>query len=283
VIKGKGHTLHLGSQGSIVVAPSSQLLLQDIYLENIAGHNVACMDNSSSIILKDINWGQHPPAGQASTQDYSYSFTTGSLQFYNTVTISGNALFAYETNQTSTIARDATLIIDNGMTFSYAPDGNNQLFEFENENARFVLNGASLYITSTGLQLTKGIFEVTGDSDLVIDFIDTEDDVGIRTRTFGKCMLGDGITEEHDCKGVIQRGVSLRVKQGIFSHNNLSQNSWHMGNQLSSIALYPGTTLQLYSSLSLGQGRVLLSKHAHIDDRGGNDIIGAVSVVEEQQ
>ena len=279
-VKGKGHTLRLGSLGSIAVAPNSQLILQDLYIENIAGHNICCLDDTSSIILKNVHWGQHPPAGQSHMQDYSYSFTTGSLQFYNTVTIDGAAIFAYETSQTSTIARDSSLVLDHGITFSYAPDGNCQLLELENDNSRFVLNGASLYITSTGMQLTKGIFEITEDSDVIIDYIDIEDEYGVTNRSYGELILGDGITSENDCTGMIQLGVSLRMRQGILSYKNLSFASWRMGNQLSMLTFYPGAMLTLYSSLPLGQGRVLISKHAHIDDRGGNDIIGVVDIVE---
>ena len=72
----------------------------------------------------------------------------------------------------------------------------------------------------------------------------------------------------------------MRMKRGILSYKNLSSSSWRMGNQLSTLAFYPGAILRLYADLPLGNGRVLISKHVHVDERGGNDILGSVDVVE---
>ncbi len=273
ILKGNGHSLNLGNLGDIVVENDSQLCLQNIKIEMVDGMNIKCMGDTSVIILDDTIWMQD--------RSYAYTFTKGALRFKNKVVMRGDGLFTYDSDQTSTICAESQLKFDLGITCSInSQRAGFHVLEMEDDTATLVLQNASLHTTSTGIQLTKGNFVVKGESSISTEVLENEDDDGNNTIVDGGLCLGDGISEDNDCAGIISAGAVLRVMSGSFLYRNISSDAWSMENQLAGVAFYSGTNFRLYSSIWLGAGRILISEHAHIDDQGGNDIVGPVAIVE---
>lgn len=273
LLKGNGHTLNLGELGNIIIEDDSELCLQNIKLEMVNGTNIRCLGDGSIITIDDTLWMQDC--------SHVYTFTQGALRFKNKVVMRGNGLFSYDSDQTSTICAESQLKFDLGITCSInSQRAGFHVLEMEDDTAALVLQNASLHTTSTGLQLTKGNFVVKGESSISTEVLEVEDDDGNNTIIDGGLCLGDGISEDNDCTGIISAGAVLRVMSGSFLYKNISSGAWGMENQLSGLAFYSGTHFRLYSSIVLGAGRILISEHAHIDDQGGNDIIGPVAVVE---
>ncbi len=272
-LKGNGHTLNLGEMGNIVVESDSQLCLQNIKLEMVDESNIRCMSDSSVIVLDDMLWMQDC--------SHEYTFTTGSMKFKNKVQVSGNGLFVYDSSQTSTICAESQIKFDMGITCSInSQKAGMHVLEMEDDTSTLLLQNSSLYLTSTGLQLEKGTFLVKGESVVSTEILELEDEDGIATIIDGGLTLGDGASLGNDCAGVISAGAILRIINGSFVYKNIATDSWSMENQISSLVFYSGTHLRLYSQLPLGAGQIFISKHAHIDDQGGNDIVGPVAVVE---
>ena len=154
ILKGKGHTLKLGTNGGITVisnrdtdANFSSLLFDDINVEGISGNNIRCYDPYSTFSFNNAKW----------VLDANYALTEGAFDVIGPFELSGEYVFAYETNQSSTIWQDSSMIFDTGFTFSYAPSVNYRtLIEMTDDTSKIYMNGATLRATTTGLQLTKG-------------------------------------------------------------------------------------------------------------------------------
>jgi hypothetical protein len=135
-------------QGALVAAACSWLYIGDIYLQNITGTNIACADVSGNITLRDTRW----------RQSGNFTFAQGSLNFYHSVEMMGSYTFAYQSGQVSTVLYESSLILDDSFTFSYDPKvmASRELLAFEDSTSELILQGATLYATTTGLRLTTG-------------------------------------------------------------------------------------------------------------------------------
>lgn len=89
--------------------------------------------------------------------DYTV-FTGGALIIRNTVVISGENYFDYQSSYDCTIESYATLFLDLGTQFIYAPDDVKMThIVFADQTSRLFLNGATLYTPlDIGLRLTDG-------------------------------------------------------------------------------------------------------------------------------
>ncbi len=249
VINGDGNTLDLSSTASLIIKPNSQLILEDIVIKGI-NNNILCLDDSSSIVLRDVVWAQ----------DANTSFTVGSLQVKNDVIFRGDAIFSYESVLTSSIMAKSQLILDSGMTFSYNPsNNNNNLLKFMERSATLVLDGADMYVGPMGLQLTTGKFKVNRNSQM---------------RTDGEISFGTG-TMSDDIECNIISGIEFLFGNGVLNYKNANRKSWKPNN-FSNFRIGSNATLALYTALDIGNGSLQLDQNSKIKPVGSGGLLGRV-------
>lgn len=270
-IKAHGQTIDFQNGGKIVIEPASTLILHGVYLENITDGSIVCCGDDSVLILDDVTWGQ-----QADTR---FTFTVGALVVKNSVNIYGdNAIFAYQTNQVSTISNDAYLTMDANVTFSYDPiGGGSSLLEF-GPTGRLVLKNATMHITCTGLELFSGGIVIKGDSWFVAETRETVNEEGDKTVVDVGITLGDGESSANDCVCSISIGSSLRLASGSLTYNNLSPASWFMESNSSLFRIPRDVRFVLNQLLDLGSGQLIMHEKANIEIAEGREITGAVFI-----
>lgn len=146
-VNGRGKRIYFKNNGSFLVRPNSNLMLEDLELKEVKGSNLSNLMSNGSITLRNciINL----------TNDYTFS--QGAMLFQEDVVITGTNKFNYTSRQTSTIATNAQLMFDMDVTFSYAPTIPNQnLLYMPDINATLYLYGCTLHSTRTGLSLKNG-------------------------------------------------------------------------------------------------------------------------------
>lgn len=244
--------------GIILVAPNSWLYIDDISLQNIAGTNVACMDDTGIITLSDMQW----------LQSGAYVFGSGALNFYKSVSMAGTTTFVYQSGMISTIMLDSTLIMDSGFTFSYDPTdvASQNLLAFDDVSSTLELNGATLHTTVTGLTLKTGTLQVSADS-----YLEAEG-----YGTVGGITFGDGTFLTSDLTVIIVAGVSLRMTGNTLHYTNLNNNSIHLQNASSSLFINTNTKLELQQSLNLGNGMAVFAAGALLSYYPGKVLTGSV-------
>jgi len=151
VLNGNNNILDFGSDGHIVLRPGSSILLNNITLRSIKGHDswgsIVCMDNKCTVSFGNVTW----------VQDADYSFTQGKFTVNGYWDLQGTATFNYATNKQSTLTSFGTLEIDKDFTFHYMPSSDNRdLIAMESSDAILNVNGGTLSSTTTGIRLTKG-------------------------------------------------------------------------------------------------------------------------------
>ncbi|MCX5921741.1 MAG: hypothetical protein NTX86_00190 [Candidatus Dependentiae bacterium] len=236
VLDANGHTLDLDT-GTIVVENGSSLTISNVILKNVSGTNIQCLDNAGVITLDNVDW----------QQSGDFTFGNGALRFSNAVLLQGDAVFAYQSVQTSTLLAQATLTLDSGFTFSYDSGTSPDLLVCVNNSSKIVLNNAAtLHATTQGLNLTNGSMIIQGNGYFASE-IQGSTDNGI---TFGNCYSA------HDFVVTIGGNAVLEVTQGSLNYKNVSNLSFIMQSTISSIQMDDGTSLNLYQNL-YGQGSTL--------------------------
>ena len=148
MICGAGNTLTLAPTCTIFVNPDSSLLFKDIEIHGINNGKIQCSDSLSTISFDDVAW----------VQDGDFTFTVGKFDVLNEFIIGGDEfVFAYQTDQISTISTTGKMVIDNGMTFSYDPPiSSKELLSLHAETSELILNSGTLHATSVGMSLDTG-------------------------------------------------------------------------------------------------------------------------------
>lgn len=230
-IEGNGHVITLSGAGAIAV--NGHLALRNLILQGVQGTNVQNVNDASVLTLDNVTW----------IQTDSSTFNTGALLIENNVTFKGpGTQFLYRSNQQSLINSNATLLLESGLTFNYAPSlhASQTLLAFADNSAELVLHGATLQTTGTGLMLVRGSLVAMGNSFL--------------SASGGQIItLGDG-TALHDMATTIAAGARLKVLSGSLYYNNALSSSWIMENSVSILELGLGTVLRLYKTMDLGIG-----------------------------
>jgi hypothetical protein len=259
-INGYGNELHLSSKGNIVVGKNSTIIFKDITLTGIRDYNIRCFDNSSKIILYDVDW----------IQDANYSFTVGSLRVQNDCLFSGASLpfvFAFKTTQTTFIDRRSNMMLDQNFTFSYDPINKNKTgIQFVDQTSLLSLNGANVYITQGGMQLKSGNLRVSNASSVSIE-------------SGASLIIGNNASSD-DCRVELVSGGQLNLIEGTLVYQNVSNNSWRGTDINSILRMYSGTTLQLDQPINLDNGRLLVHKNATIIEATPSSITGVVEFYE---
>lgn len=146
-IDGRGKVLNLQGNSSIVVRPGGNLTFENVELQGVKASNIRCLTDRGAITFRNsiINLANN------------YTFSRGLLLFDEDVVITGSTRFIYSTRLSSTINTDSILLIDRGVTFSYAPVTNStSLIVMTDVTSNLYLNGCTLYTTRTGLSLSTG-------------------------------------------------------------------------------------------------------------------------------
>jgi len=160
IINGYGNCLTFGPGGAIVGIGGVSLLLNDIDVNDISGNKIRFTDNSSTLSIHNVIWNQ----------DANYSLTKGKFYLSGEWLITGDGTkFSYETNQTSTITSNASMICML-TTLEYNSDTAN-LIHFEDQTATLRLEHGTLQATkscllSDGTLATKGLATLIGDEQL---------------------------------------------------------------------------------------------------------------------
>lgn len=177
---GSGNRLILSSDATINIASNSRLLLSNIVIQGVNDSKLQPLDNTVTLSLEDM----------VLALDGNFSFTQGSFDIVGDVSIQGaNKIFSYRTTQSSTIQAGSSLILDAGLTFSYAPTNNaNSLLQCIDKSSQLKLNGATLFATAVGLNLTKGTLFIDGLSALSSDGANTSQAIS----------FGDGINSSNN-------------------------------------------------------------------------------------
>jgi len=197
IIEGTGHRLDI-SRGAI--AASGELKFRNLELFGINNNNLRCITESDVIEFVDC---------RLELSD-NYSFTIGSLVFEYEIDITGSTVFIYESTQGSTLEHFTTVLFDRGMSFSYAPAGPyKNLIEMEDVTAQLHFKEATLFVTSTGLELTKGTL-------LIEDNMDVFSDATVETEGVS---LGDG-TREHNLHVRFLADAKLNLESGFLTFDN---------------------------------------------------------------
>lgn len=197
-ITGSGGDLVLRDNGAIVVDQNAELILKNVRVTGVSGSNIRCLDDTGIITLIDTD---------IVLKD-DYTFTQGCLQALFDNSISGTHAFFYASAQTSTIRRNSTLAIKDGVRFSFGRlNGQEPLF-FEERTSVLAINDAHLVITSSGATITRGTISLHNNSILEI----------ASTATTNGLMLGNG-TPEGDALFVFNPACVITQLSGVIVYN----------------------------------------------------------------
>ncbi|KKP35937.1 MAG: Autotransporter adhesin, partial [candidate division TM6 bacterium GW2011_GWF2_32_72] len=257
VIIGDENILDLGTTGQIIVGSGSNLVIRDTIVKNISGNNIQCY-SGSTITLQNSTW----------ILDANYSFTAGALEIQDNFEIKGSYTLAYQTIETSSILPYSTLILDNGLTFSYDPiSSSSQLLGFIDETSMLILDGATLH-TVTNLELIRGTLGILRNSYLSSEASDPFDaEQGI--------FFGD-LVNDMFCQ--IVPGVHLILTQGNLVNKNLIISSWNLPVASSVLNIGSNSSLILETDLDLGLGVVQFGDGAYLKRIGGADLVSSVNL-----
>lgn len=258
-IEGNGYDIDLSGGGQLIVADNTQLKMRNVSVSGVSGSNIRCLGQNSSILWEDTFWDF----------DSNYTFTQGAFYFVNKNVMRGDIIFAYQTEQTSTIAANSQLRLDKGLTFSYDTTARD-LLEFVDETASFILNTATLHATSTGLDLLNGTLLVRRNSILSSEVPSTIDPGDIDGISFGN---GSGA---NDFSISVDSAVELLCAQGKINYRNVNELSLILSNNRSSLRMATGTTISLFQSINVNPGYIEFDDQSILATADGKTVIGPV-------
>ena len=277
VLNGNGKILYLEDGGNIVLEKGSALLLQDVILRNVSGNKVRCLDSACTVSLQNVAW----------VQDGNYSFTIGGLEVIDSLTLSGKSTFAYQSAQTSTLWSYGKIIFDRGMTFSFDPIWNESFvmgetdeqdpwlearnfLHFTDDTSLLELKGATLYVTTTGMKLTRGTFRIKEETRIVSE-LDGEFNIE-EGLIIGNNNVDDDVLFEFG------GGAVLEVVSGALSYKNVQDFSLNIFNDYSSLYITSDAKLKLHQTMNMDKGVVAFGDGARLARASGKSLLGAVHI-----
>ncbi len=201
-IIGNNHAIDFDTTGTMIVLPQASLYLKDVTLRNFGGTQLRCLDNTATISLDNVRFIFNSP----------YFFDAGTLNITNNFDISGTNSFIYRSTASSIIYARSSWNFDVLSTLSYVPRSNNrqgiQLFD---QSSSLVFNNATLYMTQTGLILTKGQFVLDGKVTISSDAASTAEGF----------VWGDGITSQNDLSVRMMSNAKIDLLSGFIVNRNI--------------------------------------------------------------
>ncbi len=209
-IDGNGHLMSFAPSFTFVIDSNASVLFHDVTIAGMSGTQLRLADNTSTVSFQDVEI----------ILDDDYTFDQGHFELLEDFKITGEGhSFIYQTNEHSTIlSRDpaatvgedcqpgfrGSLILEQGVTFSYDSSISNTLINLEDEHASIIMNSATLAAT-TSLQLTKGKLFIDGKS-----FFTSTDGI----------IIGDGIAA-NNLRIEMLPAANLEVLSGILIKQNV--------------------------------------------------------------
>jgi hypothetical protein len=197
IFNGNGNSLILSGTGAIIVGSNSTLKLTNVSLEGVSGVNFQCIDDTARIILEKVQVNQ--------SGDFAFNY--GSLSFYNTVDWLGSYTFLYASSQTSTIAQQSILHIDDEILLSIgriSPTAPVEPLAFIDQSSQLQLENCTLQINQNGARFTKGRFAII--RDVTIDIVSSSAATG--------AVVGDG-NQSDDIIFELYPACTLTYPRGI--------------------------------------------------------------------
>ncbi len=231
-INGNNHVLDVGD-GFLFVKEGSSLTLNNVSLVGIGAANIMCEHATSKISMKDVVWYQ-----DANT----FTFTQGSMEFKNYVSLIGTATLIYASPMTSTITRNSTLKIGDGMHFymgKSSEDGLQPLY-FQDPNSCLYFDNSYFHVTEYGASLTRGVLFINGSLDI---------DIAGTTASHALSM-GD-VTPEGDLAVQLLPGSHTTFLNGYAVANFYNPTSFIAQSATTKITRNPSNTLALLNDLQL--------------------------------
>ena len=148
-LNGHSSNIYFDDNAKIIIDSDSILTFKNLALHNISEDKIICEDDTSKIILDEVEWNQ----------DGNYTFSIGSIKFINDNEFCGSYTFAYASAQTSTISSNASWKILDEMQLTIGRhDGINGIepIYFEDNTSLLKLDNCTLDITASGASLTRG-------------------------------------------------------------------------------------------------------------------------------
>ncbi|MBU4270231.1 hypothetical protein KKE07_05160, partial [Candidatus Dependentiae bacterium] len=201
-LNGNGNILWLKPSAQINVERGSILRLLNLRIKDLSGSNIKCLDNAGTIIFMDSK----------TMLSGDYIFDTGKFGVNIDFEVYGTDKFIYSSPEISDIYMCSNLKFMPGTTFSYEPPiADKELIRFGGSKSKLCLNDATLHTTTTGLKLTVGMLELSGNSKIVSDA--TCDSEAIE--------FGDGINIANNFSIEPLSSAILDLSSGHFINNNV--------------------------------------------------------------
>ncbi|MCK4499718.1 hypothetical protein KAU11_04430, partial [Candidatus Babeliales bacterium] len=203
---GDGTVLNLaagvGAEGMIYVVNDSILSVQDLTVSGVQDNRVFCQSDYSSFEFLNVGL----------VMSGNYSFTTGSFSIDHSLFVDGPYEFAYQSAYGSTIDQMSELVIERDVIFKYNPPvACRDLIIMTDATSIIHLDGCTLDVSSTGLQLTKGTLRISNQNYVQSDATHREEAL----------IFGDG-NSVNDLEIEIEAGGSLKMLSGIERYWNAS-------------------------------------------------------------
>ena len=158
-LDGRNHILSFSPTFSMIIGSNASVNFHNVQLAGINSSKLQLTDSTSTVSFQQVRM----------SLDDDFFFDTGSFEVLDQWIISGDHKFIYQSPCTSRIlsrlpqngdeaciaGHRGELTMDTNTTFSYDVTTSSTLIEMEDEYSNFILNSATLAVTSS-LQLTKG-------------------------------------------------------------------------------------------------------------------------------
>ena len=196
-IDGRGTILTLESTTTLIIDANASLLLKDVVIQGINSERIQMTDSTSTLSLDNVEW----------VQDGDYNFKKGHFDVLGQWRLVGEGnIFAYQTDQASTIDEYGHMIIDNELTFSYDPSNfSRDLIILATKNSKIELNGGSFHTTTSGIMLKKGILRVDRKSTLSAE----------GTTNIEGISIGDGVDVNNNVTVQILPSAQLILERSV--------------------------------------------------------------------
>ena len=203
-LDGKNHRLDLSTGGRLEVVSGGALTLRNIKLNGVLNDNLSCADDTASIKFRDVDF----------EVDKVFHFGLGSFDVGSKLRCHGAGIFSYESTQASTILSGGLFEFAPLTTFSYSPTNtfDNRLI-FTDSTSKLLLDGATLKVTATGLQISSGTLVLKNRNSL-------EADQPQGQPLWSGFKIGNEL-EYQNMFVDINPGGSLEIKSGLMDYMNV--------------------------------------------------------------
>lgn len=201
-IDGGGHVLNLSAAGALVAhGAGAALMLENMTIKGLSGSQMRCTDNTGTFSFNNV----------VLVMDGNYTMTLGHFDVMNRLDVVGSYTWTYRSTKASVIQSGASMKLDYGVTFSYAPTSNSRsLLSFTDATSFLELRGATLASTTTGLQLLKGTVILDHKNYVYNDL----------ARSVSQAVTFGNNNATNDVNIVILPGGSINPLSGILAYQN---------------------------------------------------------------